>query len=280
MPQAVKMQLMGSQQIECGAIVLRGAVITIQLSHFINQRAPALDGNTTPNFAAPATHPVTIYVLIDGLLDPAANPEEFGGVEISVGKVLVGGRNASVAAAARTQEFGGVEISVGKVLAGGRNASVAGCGAHANDVAALAPGRVSGSAPASTRIRHVRVLNCLGGTDCATAAAGLHWILSDYTASKSSAAASGHPFFPAIASLSVVSPTPCQELEPAVAALASAGVLSVVAAGNSARNACELSPGSAPGALAVGAVDRSNRVWRKSNFGRCVGLDAPGVGVG
>ncbi|MBB4949033.1 type VII secretion-associated serine protease mycosin [Kitasatospora gansuensis] len=63
----------------------------------------------------------------------------------------------------------------------------------------------------------------------------------------------------------------------AIAYAASKDVLIVAGAGNDGAGLA--SPASAPGVLAVGAVDQSGKVWAKSNFGPGLMLTAPGVEI-
>lgn len=65
----------------------------------------------------------------------------------------------------------------------------------------------------------------------------------------------------------------------AVASASSSGVLSVVAAGNSAADASTFSPASAPSAVTVGAVDSNWAIASFSNYGTVLDVFAPGVGV-
>jgi subtilisin family serine protease len=65
----------------------------------------------------------------------------------------------------------------------------------------------------------------------------------------------------------------------AVDAAVDAGVVSVVAAGNSSVDACGSSPASAPKALTVGALSNNLSPAGFSNFGSCVDLYAPGAGI-
>jgi subtilisin family serine protease len=53
----------------------------------------------------------------------------------------------------------------------------------------------------------------------------------------------------------------------------------VVAAGNNNANACNFSPASAPNAVTVAASDSLDRKASFSNWGECVDLFAPGVGI-
>lgn len=71
-----------------------------------------------------------------------------------------------------------------------------------------------------------------------------------------------------------------QAVNRAVAALADAGVVPVVAAGNENQDARNTSPASAPEAICVGAIDATNdSKARFSNFGQAVDIFAPGVDV-
>jgi subtilisin family serine protease len=58
-----------------------------------------------------------------------------------------------------------------------------------------------------------------------------------------------------------------------------AGVAYVVAAGNDGADACTKSPASEPSALTIAATDSSDTRASWSNFGTCVDLFAPGVGI-
>jgi subtilisin family serine protease len=68
-------------------------------------------------------------------------------------------------------------------------------------------------------------------------------------------------------------------LNNAVNSAATSGVVVVVAAGNSNRNACNYSPASASGALVVGSIERNNRRSSWSNWGSCVDIFAAGSGI-
>ena len=57
------------------------------------------------------------------------------------------------------------------------------------------------------------------------------------------------------------------------------GVPVVVAAGNSNEDACSQSPCNTAQALSVGACNDSDERARFSNFGKCVNIFAPGVGI-
>ncbi|KAK1826217.1 subtilisin-like protease 6 [Podospora conica] len=71
-----------------------------------------------------------------------------------------------------------------------------------------------------------------------------------------------------------------RSLNSAIEALAAAGIVPVVAAGNENANTDTTSPGSAPNAITVGAIDQTtDRRASFSNFGELVDIFAPGVNV-
>jgi subtilisin family serine protease len=70
-----------------------------------------------------------------------------------------------------------------------------------------------------------------------------------------------------------------QAVDLAVRAATDAGLIMVVAAGNSAGDACNLSPAGAPSAITVAASDSSDRLASFSERGTCVDIIAPGVSI-
>jgi len=70
-----------------------------------------------------------------------------------------------------------------------------------------------------------------------------------------------------------------QAMDDAIAAANAVGIVVVVAAGNSAQDACGYSPSGSPGAITVGALDRNDAQASFSNFGACVKIYAPGVQI-
>lgn len=68
-------------------------------------------------------------------------------------------------------------------------------------------------------------------------------------------------------------------LNAAAEAAVKAGVLVVVAAGNENQDACNVSPASAPSAVTVGASNKADVRAGFSNYGSCVDIFAPGVGI-
>ena len=70
-----------------------------------------------------------------------------------------------------------------------------------------------------------------------------------------------------------------QAINDAVSAAVKNGLTLVVAAGNENQDACNVSPASTPEAITVGAVDKTDNLASFSNWGQCVDINAPGVGI-
>ncbi|MFD9066166.1 S8 family peptidase [Kitasatospora purpeofusca] len=138
------------------------------------------------------------------------------------------------------------------------------CHSHGTHVAGTVGGRTFGVAR-SVSLVAVRVLDCQGQGDTAASLAGLDWVAA-------------HAQRPAVLNASLGGPV-SEALDAAVDAVAERGVLPVVSAGNDAEDACGASPARAPKALAVGAVNKQDRQASFSNYGRCLGLYAPGVAI-
>jgi subtilisin family serine protease len=81
-----------------------------------------------------------------------------------------------------------------------------------------------------------------------------------------------------VANLSVGG-SPSEPLDLAIKAATKAGLVIVVAAGNSGGDACKLSPSRVPSALTVAASDINDRIASFSEKGRCVDIIAPGVDI-
>lgn len=140
------------------------------------------------------------------------------------------------------------------------------CNGHGTHVAGTIAGNTFGVAKSATLIP-VRVLDCSGSGSYSGVIAGLDWI------------AANHPSgLPGIVNMSLGGPA-SSSLDSAVNNLIARGLTVVVAAGNSASDACKYSPSRVPDAITVAAsaIDDSRASF--SNFGSCIDIFAPGVGI-
>jgi subtilisin family serine protease len=140
------------------------------------------------------------------------------------------------------------------------------CNGHGTHVAGTAAGQSFGVAPDAT-IVPVKVLDCYGSGTLAGVVAGIDWMVAHHQAGV-----------PAVANMSLGGSTSVA-LNSAVARAVADGITVVVAAGNSAMDACTASPASEPLAVTVGATDRYDSRASYSNYGTCVDVFAPGSGV-
>jgi Subtilase family/Peptidase inhibitor I9 len=156
-------------------------------------------------------------------------------------------------------------------VAGGFNAfadgGTADCNGHGTHVAGVVGGSTYGVAKSATLVP-VRVLDCNGSGSVSTLLAGLDWVLQDHAQSLR----------PAVVNMSLAGDA-SSALDAEVNNLLSAGLTTVVAAGNDNKDACSTSPARVPGALTVGASTEVDQRAAFSNYGGCVDLFAPGSNI-
>ncbi|MEE1740512.1 S8 family serine peptidase [Streptomyces sp. BE147] len=162
-------------------------------------------------------------------------------------------------------EFGGRAVSGFDAVADGRDGQD--CNGHGTHVAGTVGGATYGVAT-SVSLVGVRVLDCQGQGTWAGILAGLDWVVEDATASGR----------PAVLNASLGGEK-SQTVDEAIDAVAEAGVLPVVAAGNDSADACDVSPAGAGRVVTVGATDDGDRQTAFSNWGTCLELYAPGQGI-
>jgi subtilisin family serine protease len=169
-------------------------------------------------------------------------------------------------------EFGTNRATHGATFTGdGRNED---CNGHGTHVAGTVGGTLYGVAKKVSLIA-VKVLNCGGSGTWEGVMGGVNWVAQQYTEKKK----------PSTANMSLGGGRHVP-LNNAVEACVRAGVVVVVAGGNSNADACNFSPASALLAITVGSTDVANSGGVQtdirssfSNFGRCTDMWGPGTMV-
>ncbi len=138
------------------------------------------------------------------------------------------------------------------------------CNGHGTHVAGIV-GSASWGVAKDVTLVPVRVMDCGGSGSVSGLVAGLDWVAKNLRR-------------PAVANLSLAG-SASSTMDAAVAKLVGLGVTMVVAAGNSAADACTASPSREPSALTVGATTTTDERASYSNYGTCLDLFAPGSGI-
>lgn len=138
------------------------------------------------------------------------------------------------------------------------------CNGHGTHVAGTAAGATYGIAKQAT-VYGVRVLGCDGGGANSGVIAGVDWVAENAQ-------------MPAVANMSLGGGA-STALDDAVRNAVDAGVVMVVAAGNSDADACGGSPNRVAEAVTVGSTTSNDDRSSFSNRGSCVDLFAPGSNI-
>ncbi|KAF9165742.1 hypothetical protein DFQ26_009424 [Actinomortierella ambigua] len=140
---------------------------------------------------------------------------------------------------------------------------------HGTFVAGVCCGHVFGVAK-KARVVSLKTLDNVGAGRLSHVLAAVEWVVQQHV-SKGKGAKS-------IINLSLGA----EHNDPTNAAILEAmrlGVHFSIAAGNDAKDACNFSPASVPGALVVGATDKDDTIASYSNRGPCVSIYAPGSNI-
>ncbi|MGI5236614.1 S8 family serine peptidase [Dactylosporangium sp. CA-139066] len=138
------------------------------------------------------------------------------------------------------------------------------CHGHGTHVAGTIGGATYGVAKGVSLVG-VRVLGCDGSGSYSGIIAGIDWITAN--ARK-----------PAVVNMSLGGDAD-GSLDQAVRRSIASGVTYAVAAGNSSADACNVSPARTAEAITVGATDQNDARASFSNYGACLDIFAPGVGI-
>jgi hypothetical protein len=152
---------------------------------------------------------------------------------------------------------------------------------HGTHVAGIIGGTTTGVAPDSI-LHSVRVFGEWSTTKASWVANAVDWVTKEHLKA---------PMRPAVANISLGArggtidiiadhPDALTRLNKFIDASINLGVTYVIAAGNDAGSACDVSPAMIPDAITVGAIDPVDDVrpdW--SNQGKCVDIFAPGVQI-
>ena len=138
------------------------------------------------------------------------------------------------------------------------------CNGHGTHVAGTIGGTTYGVAKGVT-LHGVRVLDCGGSGTTSGVIAGINWVTANHVK-------------PAVANMSLGGGA-STSLDTALRNSVAAGVVHVVAAGNESADACNGSPAREPLAITVGATNSSDQRASFSNYGNCLDIFAPGVGI-
>jgi subtilisin family serine protease len=139
------------------------------------------------------------------------------------------------------------------------------CNGHGTHVSGIVGGTTYGVAKAIA-LRGVKVFQlCTSSTPYSAVLAGMDYVKANHGAR-------------AIVNMSLGGPESFS-IDSAVAALVGDGVTVAVAAGNGSTDACTVSPAGAPAAITVSATNSADQRASFANFGSCVDIFAPGVGV-
>jgi len=158
-------------------------------------------------------------------------------------------------------DFGGRATQEFNSVSGSPNTD---CNGHGTHVAGTVGGSEYGVAK-NVKLVGVKVLSCTGGGTWSGVIQGINWVAAN--AKK-----------PATANMSLGGGS-SPSLNSAVQGLVATGVSTVVAAGNSNRDACLYSPAGEPTAITVGSTDSNDGRSYFSNYGTCLDIFAPGRNI-
>lgn len=139
------------------------------------------------------------------------------------------------------------------------------CFGHGSHVAGSIGSRTYGVAK-GVNLVSMRIGNCSGGASISSMISSIDWVI-----------ANGQR--PAVINISYTAAGASPSVEVSINSAYDKGVITVVAAGNSAWDACAYTPAGIPKALTVSATGDEDSRWLGANYGSCVDLLAPGLNI-
>ena len=149
----------------------------------------------------------------------------------------------------------------------GENRTGRDCHGHGTHVASNAAGEKYGTAKNAT-IYSIRVLRCNNFAPWSIILGGLDYVATIIPTRQR----------PAVVSMSIEGDY-TQSINDAVQDIHRRGIPVVVAAGNSATDACSKSPASSADVITVGGTANGDTLYTQTNYGSCVDIFAPGDSV-
>ncbi|KAI8148497.1 peptidase S8/S53 domain-containing protein [Fennellomyces sp. T-0311] len=201
---------------------------------------------------------VTVYVVDDGL---AVNHEDFEG-RATRGYSAFSDQSTTSSGGNSTESFGSSAQLGSDPLDGG---------GHGTHVAGIIGGKTYGVAK-NVSLVSVQVLRGDGKGTVSSLLGGIQWIMEQEKDRKR----------PVVINMSLGLPESsggAQALNEAVASAVDAGLPVIAAAGNSASNACKISPAGNRKVFAVGSTGSDDKMDPYSCYGRCVDILAPGFDI-
>ena len=160
-------------------------------------------------------------------------------------------------------DFGGRASVAYDAMGDGKNGQD--CYGHGTHVAGTVGGTNYGVAK-GVSLKAVRVLGCDGSGQMSQLVAGIDWVTANRV-------------LPAVANISIGYSGTSRALDTSIGNSIASGVTYVVAAGNSALDACNYSPSHISAAITVGAIMNTDARAAWSNYGSCVDVFAPGASI-